>query len=299
MKSTRWSAIPIYQVDAFTNETFKGNPAAVCVLRSKLNEKLMQHIASEITSPKLHLCFLSKICPSKKTVFSLRWFTPKVEVSLCGHATLATAAVLFREIKVNTSKIKFKTKGGNLTAKKTKRKICLNFPIDKPTKIDPPGPLLKAMGVKDFCDVQYGKQTKSLLVHLPSPRDVHNLLPDYRLMESTETQKEIEGATVTAKGYPPYDFISRFFAPWMAINEDPVTGAAHTMLAPYWSKLLNMSEMKAYQASTRRGELAVKLKPDNTIDLVGNAVIVLKGKLRLPARTDMRSSCLRQHTRAI
>ncbi len=286
MKSTRWSAISIYQVDAFTNEPFKGNPAAVCVLQSKLKEKLMQHIASEMNLSETAFVFpLENMSLKENTVFSLRWFTPKVEVSLCGHATLATAAVLFREVKVNASEIEFKTKSGILTATKAKREICLNFPTDNPTRIDPPKSLLRAIGVKDFCDVQYGKQTKSLLVRLPSTEDVHNLVPDYRLMESTGTEKEIKGAIVTTEGYPPYDFISRFFAPWMGINEDPVTGAAHTLLAPYWSKLLNKSEMKAYQASARGGELAVKLKPDDTIDLVGNAVVVLKGKLRLRQRT--------------
>lgn len=280
MKRTGWRAISIYQVDAFTNETFKGNPAAVCILRSKLKDELMKHIASEMNlSETAFVSPLENMPLQEAKTFSLRWFTPKVEVSLCGHATLATAAVLFREVKVNANEIKFRTKGGNLTARKNRRGICLNFPSDNPTRIDPPRPLLRAIGVEDFCDVQYGKQTKSLLIHLPSEEGVHNLLPDYRLMESTGTEKEIEGVIVTAEGSPPYDFISRFFAPWVGINEDPVTGAAHTVLAPYWSKLLNKREMRAYQASTRGGELAVKLKPNDTVDLVGNAVIVLKGKL--------------------
>lgn len=282
MKRTASRAISIFQVDAFTNENFKGNPAAVCILRSKLKDEIMQNIASEMNlSETAFVHSLDKKPFQEAKMFSLRWFTPKVEVSLCGHATLAAAAVLFREVKLKANEIEFRTKSGNLTAREDKKGICLNFPSDNPTQIDPPTSLLEAIGVKDFSEVQYGKQTKSMLVHLPSEDSVHNLSPDYRLMESVNTASEIGGVIVTAKGSPPYDFISRFFAPWVGINEDPVTGAAHTVLAPYWFKLLNKREMRAYQASQRGGELSVKLKPDDSIDLIGKAVIVLKGKLHL------------------
>lgn len=282
MKRTVRRAISIYQVDAFTNETFKGNPAAVCILRNKLKDEPMKNIASEMNlSETAFIYSLEKKPLQEAKMFSLRWFTPKVEVSLCGHATLAAAAVLFHEVKLNANEIEFRTKSGNLTARKDRRGICLNFPSDNPTRIDPPKPLLRAIGVKDFTDIQYGKQTKSLLIHLPSEENVYKLSPDYELMGSTSTESEIGGVIVTAEGAPPYDFTSRFFAPWVGINEDPVTGAAHTVLAPYWSRLLNKREMRAYQASTRGGELVVKLEPNDTVDLIGNAVIILKGKLRL------------------
>lgn len=282
MKKTARRAISIYQVDAFTNEAFKGNPAAVCILRSNLKDEIMRCIASEMNLSETAFAYTLENKPIEEAkIFSLRWFTPKVEISLCGHATLATAAVLFREFKLNASEIEFRTKSGNLTARRDKRGICLNFPSDSPTEIHPPKPLLGAIGVRGFRNIQYGKKTKSLLVHLPSGEDVRNLSPDYRSMESTSTNSEIEGVIVTAEGSPPYDFISRFFAPWVGINEDPVTGAAHTVLASYWSKLLNKKEMRAYQASTRGGELVVKMEPDDTVSLIGNAVIVLKGQLHL------------------
>ncbi|UCE29906.1 MAG: PhzF family phenazine biosynthesis protein [Candidatus Bathyarchaeota archaeon] len=282
MVKTARRAIPIYQVDAFTDEAFKGNPAAVCILQNKLKSELMAKIASEMKLSETAFTYpLGNKSLQETKAFSLRWFTPRVEVSLCGHATLATAAVLFREIKVNANEIEFRTKSGNLAAKEDRRGIRLGFPSDNPTSVKTPSPLLRAVGVKNFTNVLYGRNTKSLLIHLSSEEDVHNLKPDYRLMESTTVEKEIESVIVTAKGSHPYDFISRFFSPWIGINEDPVTGAAHTVLAPYWSKLLNKNEMRAYQASTRGGELTVRLKPDNIVELIGNAVVVLKGRLMI------------------
>jgi PhzF family phenazine biosynthesis protein len=282
MKKTARKAIPIYQVDAFTDEAFKGNPAAVCILQDKLKDELMAKIASEMKLSETAFTYPLGNKPLQETkAFSLRWFTPKVEVSLCGHATLATATVLFREIKVNANEIGFKTKSGNLTAKEDERGICLSFPSDNPMRIETPKQLLRAVGVKDFSNILYGKNTKSLLIHLSSEEDVRGLTPDYGLMESTTVGMEIESVIVTAKGSHPYDFISRFFSPWIGINEDPVTGAAHTVLAPYWSRLLNKNEMRAYQASARGGELAVRLKPDNVVELIGNAIIVVKGRLMI------------------
>ena len=282
MDRTTHRAISIYQVDAFTNEPFTGNPAAVCILQSALPDELMQKIASEMNlSETAFVHSLERTHLREARTFSLRWFTPEVEVPLCGHATLATAVVLFRKVNLKANEIQFKTESGTLTAREDKNGIRLNFPSDTPTGIDPPKPLLEAIGARELSDIQYGKQTRSLLVRLPSEKAVHNLTPDYELMKLVSTESEIRGVIVTAEGSPPYDFISRFFAPWVGINEDPVTGAAHTVLAPYWSKRLGKKEMKAHQVSTRGGELSVKVKPNNTVDLVGNAVIVLEGKLYL------------------
>lgn len=282
MKAHAGQEISVYQVDAFADEPFKGNPAAVCILREQLKYEVMGKIASEMNlSETAFVCSLEKKPLQEAKAFSLRWFTPKVEVSLCGHATLATAAVLFREVKVNANKIEFRTKSGSLTAREDEKGIHLSFPSDNPTKIQPPRQLLEAIGIRDFIDIQYGKKTKSLLIHLPTEESVRSLSPDYRLMKSVNTEKEINGVIANAKGSHPYDFISRFFAPWLGINEDPVTGAAHTVLAPYWSKLLGKKEMRAYQASARGGELAVRLEPDNTVELIGNATIVLKGTLTI------------------
>ena len=282
MDRTTRRAISIYQVDAFTNQPFTGNPAAVCILQSALPDELMQKIASEMNlSETAFVHSLDRNHLQEARTFSLRWFTPEVEVPLCGHATLATAVVLFRKVNLKANEIQFKTESGTLTAREDKKGIRLNFPSDTLTGIDPPKSLLEAIGARELSDIQYGKQTRSLLIRLPSEKAIHNLTPDYELMKSVSTESEIRGVIVTAEGSPPYDFISRFFAPWVGINEDPVTGAAHTVLAPYWSKRLGKKEMKAHQVSTRGGELSVKVKPNNTVDLVGNAVIVLEGKLYL------------------
>ena len=280
--STRNRWISIYQVDAFTSETFKGNPAAVCILRNRLNDTLLKSIAVEMNlSETAFVKPLENVPLKEATIFSLRWFTPEMEVSLCGHATLATAAVLFREVGINEEQIRFKTKSGVVTATKDKKGISLDFPSDNPIMIDPPKSLLKALGISEFKKIKYGEHTKKLLIHMVSGEDVYNLKPNYELMKSATTKKPIKGVIVTAGGSPPYDFVSRFFAPWVGINEDPVTGAAHTVLAPYWSKLLNKRQMLAYQASKRGGELAVRLKPNSRVDLIGEAVIVLKGELHV------------------
>jgi PhzF family phenazine biosynthesis protein len=267
-------------VDAFTKEAFKGNPAAVCILQDKLNDNVLQSIASEMNlSETAFLHPLEKKTLKKTSTFSLRWFTPKVEVSLCGHATLATAAVLFCDIKTLKDEIMFKTKSGDLSARKEMKGICLDFPTDEPVKIDPPQDLIRACGVTRFKSAAFGRKTKKLLIHLFHEEDVKNLKPNYERMKSTKAKEETKGVIVTASAKPPYDFVSRFFAPWIGINEDPVTGAAHTILAPYWSKILKKKEMLAYQASQRGGELIVRLKSNERVDLIGNAVIVLKGEL--------------------
>ncbi|UCC33972.1 MAG: PhzF family phenazine biosynthesis protein [Candidatus Bathyarchaeota archaeon] len=282
MKRSVPKQIPIYQVDAFADDAFRGNPAAVCILRDELKGETMQKIAAEMNlSETAFVKSLEEKPLQDARLFSLRWFTPKVEVSLCGHATLATAAVLFRETELDAREVQFRTRGGNLKARKDEQGICLNFPSDNPTSIEPPKPLLRAVGTQGVLDAQYAKKMKFLLIHLPSEKAVRDLSPDFGLMESAGAESGIEGVIVTTEGSPPYDFISRFFAPWVGIDEDPVTGAAHTVLGPYWSRRLDRRELKAYQASTRGGILSVKVKDDDTVDLIGNAVIILKGKLYL------------------
>jgi PhzF family phenazine biosynthesis protein len=282
MRSVRKEPILIYQVDAFTRIPFKGNPAAVCILQNRYEDSILQSIASEMNLSETAFPYpLEEKSLEKTRIFSLRWFTPTTEVPLCGHATLATAAVLFYDIGISAEQLTFKTKSGELSAKKDANRICLNFPSNEPSKIDAPKELISAVGVADFKNVAYNERTKSLLIHLFSEDEVRNLKPNYELMKTAKAREEITGIIVTARGKPPYDFVSRFFAPWLGINEDPVTGAAHTVLAPYWSKILQKKEMFAFQASQRGGELTVRLRSNERVDLVGNTVIVLKGELYL------------------
>jgi PhzF family phenazine biosynthesis protein len=272
--------IPIYQVDAFTEEPFRGNPAAVCLLQRQYDDKVLQSIAAEMNLSET--AFLRNQTDKQldsSGFFSLRWFTPKTEVPLCGHATLASASVLFDGLKTSAQEIVFETKSGELTARKEENSIVLDFPRNESVPTDPDKDLLKAMGVVKFKSAQISENTKKLLIHLWNGESLLGLKPDFESMRSIPTFDDIQGVIVTSEGHPPYDFNSRFFAPWIGIDEDPVTGAAHTVLAPYWSKILGKQEMLAYQASFRGGEMKVRLRPNNRVDLIGNAVIISKGEL--------------------
>jgi len=280
MKHKRKIKIPVFQVDAFTDEPFKGNPAAVCILPHRFKDRILQAIAAEMNLSETAFLFPLENKPLKKNkIFSLRWFTPTVEVPLCGHATLATAAVLFYQIDVLTSEVNFTTKSGKLTARKDKKGIILDFPVYEPVPIKPPINILKALQIHRFKKALYENRMKVILIHLFDAKDVRNLVPNYDVMKSINKNKGFLGVIVTARGQRPYDFISRFFAPWAGINEDPVTGVAHTILAPYWSKILGKDEMQCYQASLRGGELIVRLLINKRVNLIGKAVIVLKGEL--------------------
>ncbi|MFW5927868.1 MAG: PhzF family phenazine biosynthesis protein [Thermoplasmatota archaeon] len=268
--------IEIYQVDAFTDRPFCGNPAAVCLLEEKLSNEEMRSIASEMNlSETAFVRPLNDASFQESEEFTLRWFTPEVEVPLCGHATLATSWVLFEEIENVNDTVTFSTKSGNLSAEK-REGVVLDFPTNTPTQQEPSQEILDGLGIVNYEDSSYSADTNKLLIALSSEDRVKNLNPDFSKLSSIVT--DIRGIIVTAKGEDGYDFVSRYFAPWVGIDEDPVTGSAHTVLAPYWSTLLNKKEMKAYQASDRGGKLTVRIKDDRT-ELEGKAVTVLEGNL--------------------
>jgi PhzF family phenazine biosynthesis protein len=270
--------LPIYVVDAFTDSKFSGNPAAVCLLKNEISEELMQNIAAEMNlSETAFLRSLDGNTIPESQKFSLRWFTPKVEVPLCGHATLATSAVLFFELDCSEYEIEFETKSGILKAKKEKEGVLLDFPKEDPVVYEPPGKLISNLGILNYESVMMASKLKYVLIELKNEEDVLKVEPDFEKMNEVEIE-DLIGVIITSKGTPPYDFISRFFAPWVGVYEDPVTGSAHTVLAPYWSKILNKNEMLAYQASERGGELEVRLKGDR-VELIGEAQIVSKGEL--------------------
>ena len=274
-------SIPVYQVDAFTDECFKGNPAAVCLLDNELDDHIMQAIAAEMNLSETAFVYSLENKPiPRSTHFSLRWFTPKVEVPLCGHATLATAAVLFSEQQLDTNEIMFETLSGKLIAKKEENCILLDFPSNPPERMEPPEELLKALGIKSYQNIVNSHSAGKLLIHLENEDAVKTVKPDFECMKNLPMYQGIIGVIVTSKGAPPFDFISRFFAPWVGVNEDPVTGSAHTVLTPYWSEVLGKSEMVAFQASARGGKLIVRLEGDR-VNLLGEAVIVVKGELVL------------------
>lgn len=274
--------INIYQVDAFTSKVFKGNPAAVCILEKDIDDELMKNIAQEMNlSETAFVKPLENSNISECNLFSLRWFTPKVEVDLCGHATIATSKILFDEFNIKEQEIKYRTQSGILTAKKENEKISLDFPIDKPLNFHLTKDVLKAMDIINYSKAIIGKETRKLVIELKDKEEVLNLKPNFEMLKLLNFETNVKGIAVTCIGDEKYDFISRYFNPWAGINEDPVTGSVHTLLANYWSNKLNKIKMIAYQASDRGGEISLELLEDDRVKLSGEAAIVLKGELYL------------------
>ena len=274
--------IKIYQVDAFTSEAFKGNPAAVCILENDISDELMKNIAQEMNlSETAFVKPLKNSNIGKGNLFSLRWFTPEVEVDLCGHATIATSKVLFDEFNIKEQYIKYETKSGLLTAKKKDEKISLDFPIDKALDFNLTQDILDAMGIRSYSKAIIGEKTRKLVIEVKDKENIINLKPNFEILKSLKFKSDVKGIGVTCRGNEKYDFISRYFNPWAGINEDSVTGSVHTLLANYWSNKLNKMDMNAYQASNRSGEISLKLLENDRVRLSGEAVIVLRGELYL------------------
>lgn len=257
----------LIQVDAFTNKRFSGNPAAVCVLNEPADEKWMQNVAAE-----MNLSETAFLYPQEEG-YNLRWFTPAVEVDLCGHATLASAHVLWelQYLDVGTQ-AKFYTRSGLLTAERQGNWIELNFPKNSPEPASAPALLEQALGV----ELKYvGKNKFDYLVEVDSEEALRQMQPDFVLLKTLP----VRGIIVTCvSASHEYDFVSRFFAPAAGINEDPVTGSAHCCLAPFWSQRLHKNEFVAYQASARGGVVRVRLAGER-VYLGGQAVTVLRGEL--------------------
>ncbi|MEE9592247.1 MAG: PhzF family phenazine biosynthesis protein [Thermoplasmata archaeon] len=261
-------AFPIFKVDAFASRPFQGNPAAVCLLPGPQDEAWMQSVAEEMNLSETAFVY------EEGDGFNLRWFTPVVEVPLCGHATLATSHVLWEEGRISPDQAAvFATASGILRAKRKGTRIELNFPALPPRDAEAPPGLLRGLGVK----ARYvGRNDWDYLVEVDSEDTVRNLDPDFSLLKTLP-----QGVIVTAEATtPPYDFVSRFFAPSVGIDEDPVTGAAHCCLGPYWQKRIGASEFAAYQASARGGEVGVRVAGDR-VYLMGEAVTILRGKLAI------------------
>jgi PhzF family phenazine biosynthesis protein len=256
---------PITQVDAFTDKPFAGNSAAVCVLPESRDESWMQSVALEMNLSET--AFLVR----QAVGYQLRWFTPAVEVDLCGHATLASAHALWEEGRLRPDEqARFYTRSGLLTARRSGDWIEMDFPA-KPEEAAPaPDGLIEALGAS----AKYvGRNAFDYIVELDSEDTLRRLKPDFTLLQKIP----VRGVIVTSRA-ADYDFVSRFFAPASGINEDPVTGSAHCCLGPFWRARLNKTEFVAYQASARGGVVRVRLEGDRVL-LGGQAVTVLRGEL--------------------
>lgn len=257
----------IVQVDAFTATPFAGNPAAVCVLAEPRDERWMQNVAREMNLSET--AFLSP----QDDGFNLRWFTPAVEIDLCGHATLASAHVLWETGQLELGEqARFHTRSGLLLAERKGEWIEMDFPVKaEEAAIAPPG-LLQALGV---APVYVGKNQFDYLVEVESEEVVRGVHPDLSLLSAVEARGVIVTSRASTQGY---DFVSRFFAPRVGVNEDPVTGSAHCCLAPYWCSKFGRDQLVGYQASARGGVVRVRVDK-NRVYLGGQAVTVLRGEL--------------------
>ncbi len=252
-------------VDAFTDRPYSGNPAAVCVLAAARDDAWMAAVAREMNLSET--AFLVR----EGDAWRLRWFTPAVEVDLCGHATLASAHVLYEEgFAPAGEEIAFATRSGRLTARGNPGRIELDFPAERATAEPAPPGLVEALGVTPKWT---GRNRFDWIVEVGSAGEVRSADPDFTRLRAIDAR----GVIVTARGND-HDFVSRFFAPAVGVDEDPVTGSAHCCLAPYWAERFGRTELTGYQASTRGGTVRVTLRGDR-VGLAGSAVTVLRGEL--------------------
>jgi PhzF family phenazine biosynthesis protein len=257
----------LLQIDAFTDAPFRGNPAAVCLLDGERDAAWMQNVAAE-----MNLSETAFVLPQADG-FSLRWFTPAVEVNLCGHATIASAHALWQQKIVGASEAaRFHTRSGPLTASRDGEWIELDFPSQPATEVDPPAGLLESLGVRTARYV--GKNVADYMVEVGSPDEVRAIRPDFAALRKIDAR----AVMVTSRGTGEYDFVSRFFAPAVGVDEDPVTGSAHTCLTPYWTSKLGRDRLTGFQASKRGGIIRIRQAGDR-VKLAGRAVTVLRGEL--------------------
>ena len=269
----------IYQIDAFTNQFFGGNPAAVIPLKKWLPAELMQQLAMENNLSET-VFFVETEHSSPKgrggevvADYDIRWFTPEVEINLCGHATLASAYVIFEILKKKKKKIIFNSQSGLLTVRKNNDLLEMDFPSWKPEKItEYPEELIASLGNPEIAGVY---RYRDYIVELTNEEAVRKIQPDFTMMK-----KVVEKVIITAPG-KDVDFVSRFFAPTAGVDEDPVTGSAHSQLIPFWNYKLGKKTMTAKQLSKRGGTISCEQKGDRVI-MGGHCVFYMKGEITLP-----------------
>lgn len=259
--------LPLFQIDAFTNHLFGGNPAAVVVLENWLPDQVLAAIAAENNLAETVFVIL------KPDVIPLRWFTPAVEVDLCGHATLAAAHVLFRHFMPSANQLTFSTRSGNLIVTRNADLLTMNFPARPGTPIEITEQLVSALGIRP----REAFLARDLLAILDSESEVRNLKPDFQRIAALDAFAVIVSAPGEA-----VDFVSRFFAPGAGVPEDPVTGSSHCTLVPYWAARLGKSDLTARQLSARGGELHCRLSGDRVF-MSGGTVEYMRGEINVDA----------------
>lgn len=257
--------IPFFHVDAFSSKAFGGNPAAVCVLTSWLDNDVLQKIAAEN-----NLSETAFLVPTSPGNYDLKWFSPTTEIDLCGHATLASAFVLFSYYDLSKTVLKFQTASGELSVEKSEELLSMNFPARPPIEVAPPKILTEALGVEP----RYVLESRDLLAVFEDENAIQNMTPDFDKIKKIKSHFAV---IVSAPGETS-DFVSRFFVPNAGINEDPVTGSSHCTLIPYWAKRLGKNKLHAYQLSSRKGELFCEYM-EGRVKISGHSTLYAKGKI--------------------
>jgi PhzF family phenazine biosynthesis protein len=259
-------------VDAFTDRPFRGNPAGVCIVDKGLSDEAMLRIAQELNLSET--AFIQSEGGDER--FKIRYFSPKMEIPLCGHATLAAARAVFAIFGHEQAHF-ITINGDDLSVQTSQDRISMVFPIYETRAAEAPAPLLAALGIKTIENAVYNDETKILLIEIADTRVLSNLNPDFAALY--HAHDSINGVLVTApSGKDGYDFHSRYFWPWSGTDEDPVTGGTHTFLAKYWSERLGKTKLKSYQSSKRSGFMDVELK-DGKLIITSQAIIVLEGMM--------------------
>lgn len=263
-----------FVIDAFTDRPFQGNPAAVCLVESPLSDDQMLSIAREFNLSET--AFIARLGP--RGAFSIRYFSPKMEIALCGHATLAAARAV--QAVDGLDEVHFANiQGLDLVARISADRIAMVFPDYDLEPATAPPALLTALGIEVVHNAAYNKETKILLLEMASAPELAGLKPDFTALQ--QAHDSINGVLVTApSGSDGYDFHSRYFWPWSGTNEDPVTGGTHTFLTRYWSERLGKTRMRSFQSSPRSGFMDVELK-DGHVHITSQAVIVLEGRMSI------------------
>jgi len=261
-----------YLVDSFTNQKFKGNPAAVCITESDVDTTTMQNIATEIGFSET--AFIKKIAGN---TYSIRFYTPKKEIPLCGHATLASSKIIFDTTDLETINF-LNCENIELKIHKAGSKIVMQFPVYETVEIDVPKPVLDAIGIDKTLNTRFSPNNKIILIEINDSGILAGLRPDF--MALINSYSGINGVLVTARSdNPDFDFHYRYFWPWAGTNEDPVTGGVQTFLTKYWAEKLNKNKLKTFQSSLRTGMLTTELIQNHVL-IYGEAVTVFEGEFK-------------------
>lgn len=268
------NSYPLYLVNAFSEGIGTGNTAAVVITDQYPSTQQMQTLARELSFSETAF-----IAPDAETGYAIRWFTPEVEVALCGHATMASAKVLFTDFASECRELRFASKSGILVCRKREGLIELDFPVDLPIPTSATPELIQALGAKTPLELHYAPATRNLVLVYADPETVLKMQPDFEALSKLEHQDWF-GIAITAPGTGTDDYVCRYFAPWEGINEDPVTGSAQTFLAPYWADKYNKKVLNGYQASQRGGRFEVEIA-NPRVYIRGKAMIFTKGEVYL------------------